>query len=218
MSGERRLVVEFRIGVPTARRLVLGLVALVLVAVPLALVAGTVPSLIQFTNGGLANADDVNRNFSDIAGAVDDNANRLSVLEDAFLTTKPCPIGWNAVENGYIKLGNAGLGTTNSLRTLSVPGHRHGAGSLAVATGGAHTHGYGDYYFRDTGNDPNYATASGDDVGERVETARTTDSGGAHVHTLTGQVGNVGGANGDSAIALTGELEHVLLRLCLKAP
>ena len=51
---------------------------------------------------------------------------------------------------------------------------------------GAHTHSYGDYYYYDSGNQANYATGSGDDVGERREANRTTGSDGSHSHSVTG--------------------------------
>jgi hypothetical protein len=54
---------------------------LVLAAVPVAVYAGAVPLLVQFVNGQIADADEVNANFAAVSTAVDDNDSRLGVLE-----------------------------------------------------------------------------------------------------------------------------------------
>jgi hypothetical protein len=53
------------------------LLALGLFAVPFTLAAATVGSLASFTNGTVADADQVNANFEALRAAVDDNANQL---------------------------------------------------------------------------------------------------------------------------------------------
>jgi hypothetical protein len=59
---------------------VLGVAAL---AVPSALFAGAVGSLVTFSNGTVADANDVNANFAAVQTAVDDNDTRLTAVEGA---------------------------------------------------------------------------------------------------------------------------------------
>ena len=154
----------------------------------------------------MANAAEVNENFVLAAAALDDFEARVSGLEAAtqmFLTMDACPTSHNAVEDGYIKLGATGLTTTASLRTLSNPGHGHShslqntqyAGHPAAAGG-------------QIGNAPPYPTLSASPVG--------IDSEGAHSHTITGSVGSAGVA-GDTPQDITGDLEHITLRLCVRS-
>ena len=64
------------------RRTGLGLaVQLVLLAMPLAMASGTVTLPNAFTNGTVADANEVNANFAAVKAAVDQNENRLAVLE-----------------------------------------------------------------------------------------------------------------------------------------
>ncbi len=137
-----------------------------------------------------------NNGFAD---AVEVNA-RLTALEAMFLTTDACPAGYNAVEDGYIKLGSTGLTTTASSRTLSNPGHGH-SHSLQNAPyagfQGAGTLGPG---------------GDGDDLSLNFPLR----SNAAHNHTITGSVGAAGVA-GDTPQDITGDLEHITLRLCVRS-
>jgi hypothetical protein len=134
----------------------------------------------------------------------------------SFLSLSACPAGFSAIESGYLKLSGT-PDVTLSPRTLATPGHFHAPGTLATDSGGGHTHGYLDAHYLDSGNDPSYATGTGDDVGQLVSDSRTTASAGAHTHALSGAVGAVAsGVDGDTAIAATGDLEHVSLRLCVR--
>ncbi len=134
----------------------------------------------------------------------------------AFLTTGTCPSGYTALEGGqYLRLGAPSL--TPVARTLVTPAHRHeDFGGLVLSTTGAHTHTYGDLYWHDFGNVPEYGTPDGDGNGERPEAPRTTGSAGLHTHTASGRIGPAAGAVGDSNIAITGELQHITLRLCVR--
>jgi hypothetical protein len=133
----------------------------------------------------------------------------------AFLTTTTCPAGYTAYQGGeYLRLGPPSL--TPVARTLAAPAHQHQDLSGLSITGGAHTHAYNDYYWFDSGNTDDYGTPSGDGSGERRDDTRTTGTGGAHTHTPTGRVGPAAGVSGDSPIAITGELQHITLRLCVK--
>ena len=196
---------------PLAAVLLLGLVA-----VPIAVWA-TVTLPYSFSNGSVADADEVNANFSALAAAVEANQARLDEIGQMFLTTNACPAGYTAVEDGYVRLGASGLTIVPQARTLAVPGHHHSAGTLATATAGAHVHTYGDWHYFDQGGpDPDYATPTGDDTGYRRDLYRNTYPSGDHTHTITGSAGNTAGPDGDADLAVTGELEHVLLRLCVR--
>ncbi|MGH0031026.1 MAG: hypothetical protein ACQGVC_14625 [Myxococcota bacterium] len=201
----------------TRRRAVRPLAALLLVsglAVPIAVYA-TVTLPYTFSNGSVADADEVNANFAALVAAVEANQDRLDEIGQMFLTTDACPAGHTAVEDGYIRLGGAGLTIVPTARTLATPGHQHAVGSLSVDVDGSHTHTFNDYHYRDTGFDPNYATPTGDDTGIRSSTLHSTNSSPAHSHGLSGSVGT-GAASGDADLTATGQLEHVLLRLCAK--
>lgn len=134
----------------------------------------------------------------------------------AFLTTSTCPSGYTAHEGGqYLRLGAPSL--TPVARTLVTPAHRHeDFAGLVLSTTGSHTHSYGDYYWRDTGDVAAYSTPSGDSSGERVEDTRTTVPAGLHTHSASGRIGPAAGALGDGNIAITGELQHITLRLCVR--
>ena len=186
-----------------------------LVVVPIAAWAAiTLPH--SFSNGTVADADEVNANFAALAAAVEANEARLAEIDQMFLTTNACPVGYTAVEDGYIRLGAASLTVVPQPRTLASPGHFHSVGSLDTENESNHRHNYYDYYYEDTGFNPLYATSSGDDVGVRRNVIRQSNAGTPHKHAVTGQAGNTAGSDGDAAISATGELEHVLLRLCVK--
>jgi hypothetical protein len=187
---------------------------LALVAVPIAVWA-TVTLPHTFSNGTVADADEVNANFAALVAAVEANQARLDEIGQMFLTTSACPAGHTAVEDGYIRLGGSGLTLATQPRTLASPGHGHSAGTLTTALDGSHAHTYGDWHYEDTGFHPNYATPTGDDVGIRRDITRQTQNSPPHTHTVTGEAGNAGGPDGDADVAATGQLEHVLLRLCV---
>lgn len=135
----------------------------------------------------------------------------------SFLTVEPCPSGFTAFESGYVKLSDT-PSLTPAPRSLVAPSHYHGLGNLTVQSAGNHSHSYGDYHYHDTGLQPSYATAGGDDVGQRINTGRTTSNSGAHTHPLGGTVGASGtGVDGDVDQPVAGDLEHVALRLCVKS-
>jgi hypothetical protein len=65
------------------RTFVAGLVAGTFLAVPAVLFAANVGSLISFSNGTVADADEVNANFDALRNAVNDNDGRIGTLESA---------------------------------------------------------------------------------------------------------------------------------------
>ena len=162
----------------------------------------------SFANGEVADAAEVNENFVLAAAALDDFEARVFALEAAtrmFLTTDACPAGCNAVEDGYIKLGATGLTTTASSRTLSNPGHGH-SHSLQNAPYGGHSGLNSD----DFTNPHNPVDMPFTDL------FHTPTSLGEHNHTITGSVGAAGVA-GDTPQTITGDLEHISLRLCVRS-
>ena len=54
---------------------------LVLLAIPLAVAAGTLAVPNTFTNGTVADADEVNANFGSVKAAVDDNDSRITAAQ-----------------------------------------------------------------------------------------------------------------------------------------
>lgn len=185
--------------------------SLVLVLLPIVplLMAPHYTNWYGFANGGVADADQVNHNFIQAAAALDDFEVRVSALESQnaipqaatqmFLTTDACPAGYNAVENGYIKLGATGLTTDASQRTLANPGHGH-SHSLQSDQYPGHNNG----------------TGFGPGVSRRdISTNDPANPMGAHSHTITGTIGS-GPVSGDTPQAITGDLEHITLRLCVR--
>ena len=71
------------------RRVRLMLALGLLAVAPTASHSGPVAGLTIFVNGELADADEVNANFTIVQAAVDDNHTRISVLEN--LTDASCP-------------------------------------------------------------------------------------------------------------------------------
>ena len=67
------------------------LLALALAIPPLAVYAAQVIGLTTFVNGTVADADEVNANFTAVATAVNDNDGRISTLENLLGAT--CPPG-----------------------------------------------------------------------------------------------------------------------------
>jgi hypothetical protein len=132
-----------------------------------------------------------------------------------FLTTGNCPTGYTSYTGGqYIRLGTPSL--TPVARTLVSPAHRHEELTGLVVNGGAHFHSYNDYYWRDINTSGDYGTPDGDGSGDRVQDSRNTSTDGAHTHAVSGRVGPLSGALGDSNVAITGELQHITLRLCVR--
>lgn len=61
---------------------------MLLAAIPVALVAGTLTIPNAFSNGTLADASAVNANFTAVKGAVDDNATRVAAIESTAAASK----------------------------------------------------------------------------------------------------------------------------------
>ena len=64
---------------------------LMLALVPVAVYAGAITGLNTFVKGEVADADQVNENFSALQAAVDDNNGRITTIEG--LMTQSCPAG-----------------------------------------------------------------------------------------------------------------------------
>ena len=156
----------------------------------------------------------MNANFAAVETAVNDNDARLAQLEQnlsqidqMFLTTNACPSGYVAVTDGYIKLGATGLTTSVLPRTLSLPGHSHGH-TLQTDTYGGHD---GQPFFQEIdGANP----GGGLDVYE----AEILDNDiGSHLHNVSGNIGSGPSGDGDISLVGAGELERVVLRLCVRS-
>lgn len=100
-----------------------------------------------------------------------------------------------------------GAGT---LSASSAGSHQHSSGTLSTNTTGAHTHGYKDYSFSDS---TPYAVESGTQLGYDIrELSRTTESNGAHSHTISGSVASAGDHSHtiSGSIASAGDHSHSL--------
>lgn len=82
---------------------------------------------------------------------------------------------------------------TNAFTLLAthLPAHTHAFGSLSAVSAGAHTHSY------DKPDDAGSGTKTG---GTNTVAAGTTDSQGAHTHTMTGSTGSIGSGTGHSHV------------------
>lgn len=85
------------------------------------------------------------------------------------------PIGWDLCDgsDGTPDLRDrfvVGAGGTY------IPGETGGLDEVTLTTAQmpAHSHSYNDYYWHDSGNVASYSTPTGDDVGQRLQTVRTT--------------------------------------------
>ena len=75
------------------RRPAVGLMlSLVLLAIPMAVAAGTLAVPNTFVNGTMADADEVNANFDAVEAAVNNNATPPGAV--IFFATETCPTGW----------------------------------------------------------------------------------------------------------------------------
>ncbi len=186
---------------PKSRRAVAALgLLLALTPSPVAEAQGVDSILLtSFSNGSVADADEVNANFAALVAAVQE----LQAATQMFLTMDACPAGYDSVEDGYIKLGSTGLTTTASSRTLVNPAHTH---SHSLQTDTYAGHGALDFPVPHAPQSP----VTGGNLGYDPEIGE-----GAHSHNITGTVGS-GSVSGDTAQAITGDLEHITLRLCVR--
>ena len=108
------------------RRPALGLsLMLVLVAIPLAVVAGTVTQPHTFTNGTVADADEVNENFTAVKTAVDDNDAR---------TTSAQSTADSAASTAATAQSTATTASTNATAASSAAAAAQGTADTAQST------------------------------------------------------------------------------------
>lgn len=93
----------------------------------------------------------------------------------------------NASSRSSRNSGNSG-NNVGSYQGDEVEEHDH---NVSLNSDGSHSHSFSDYHYKDTGDDNNYATGSGDDVGIRGTTTHNTASAGSHTHSVNES--NVGG-------------------------
>lgn len=157
-----------------------------------------------------------------------------------YLSTVACQPGYTAKESGYMKLGNQSAIDSNNLtptsRNLATPGHYHsegGAGAGLTANNSTtgllnHRHGDGSYvsnmyhgnFYEGPNTNPYYDLM----YYQNTPTGTKDVSGWSsftdlrnHTHPISGTVGKVtGGENGDIGIIPVGDMEHIVLRLCVK--
>lgn len=104
--------------------------------------------------------------------------------------------------NGYLltsrAIGSSGGAETHTLLVGNLPAHNHTFTATAQSAG-AHTHGYKDIYHSENGGSvkpggsQNFkGSGDTDDDNEGYEFSRTTDSDGAHTHTVSGTTDSTG--------------------------
>lgn len=108
------------------------------------------------------------------------------------------PVGINTADGNFNTVEKTGGASTVALSAAQMPAHTHGAGTLAAASAGAHTH-----------NLQNQKAAWGvDGAGNRVMvdatsgytalTNKATASAGAHTHTISGATASTGSGSAHS--------------------
>ena len=108
------------------------------------------------------------------------------------------PVGINTADGNFNTVEKTGGAATVALSAAQMPAHTHGAGTLAAASAGAHTH-----------NLKNQKAAWGvDGAGNRVIvdatsgytalTNKATASAGAHTHTISGSTASTGSGSAHS--------------------
>ncbi|QYK01486.1 phage baseplate protein [Shewanella psychrotolerans] len=94
----------------------------------------------------------------------------------AYFDLASCPEGWQAYDKGR---GRFPLAVNNQDNDLSVRKLNTIGGTekhkLTIQELPKHTHVYDDWYYYDSGNEPEYATGEGDDVGMRQHQKRRTE-------------------------------------------
>lgn len=121
-----------------------------------------------------------------------------SIYMNATVATNPGTLlgfgTWTAFGAGRILLGDGGgftAGNTGGSADAIVPSHNHASGTLATDSQGAHQHTTG------TGRSANYAGGtvgyySGLHAGAAGTALSTTNSAGAHVHSVSGDTATTG--------------------------
>ena len=118
-------------------------------------------------------------------------------------TTFNIPNLVNKTVRGSNSLGKTGGSDTVTLSTANMPAHTHGAGSLSIASSGAHAH-----VFTTTNNlGGNYVCRGGGTNTANI----TATSGGAHTHTVSGSTASTGSG---SAVTVTNP--YVMLHYIIK--
>ena len=123
-------------------------------------------------------------------------------------TTFNIPNLVNKTVRGSNSLGKTGGSDTVTLSTANLPAHTHGAGSLAAASAGAHTHTV------PAGRNAGSVTYCYDDGGKMMKhqsTTPATGEAGAHTHTISGSTASVGSG---SAVTITNP--YVMLHYIIK--
>ena len=120
-------------------------------------------------------------------------------------TTFNIPNLVNKTVRGSNSLGKTGGADTVTLSTANMPAHTHGVGTLATNNTGAHTHN-----IRTEGTDShgNNSVAGGF---YNPDMTRSTESAGAHTHTISGSTASVGSG---SAVTITNP--YVMLHYIIK--
>lgn len=102
------------------------------------------------------------------------------------------PVGVNTSDTNFSTVEKTGGASTVTLTTTQIPSHTHAKGTLATASGGAHTHNI-------QNQKTNWGTGSGNYAiidatsGYTAVTNKATTSAGSHSHTISGSTAATGG-------------------------
>ena len=102
------------------------------------------------------------------------------------------PVGINTSDSNFNKAEKTGGASTVALTTAQMPSHTHAKGTLAAASAGAHTHNLQNQkapWGLDGGGNRCLVDATS---GYTAVTNKTTTSGGAHTHTISGSTAAAG--------------------------
>lgn len=124
---------------------------------------------------------------------VPDLRGRMIIAQDNLGGTSANRVAASAAD----QTGGTGGSENVTLSTAQMPAHTHGDGSLAAASGGAHTHGFNPNTYPTQSGQPNRGMTV-QDAAASSPTQYVTDSGGAHTHDVTGSTGSAGSGSSHS--------------------
>ncbi|KIO37079.1 phage baseplate protein [Shewanella sp. cp20] len=114
--------------------------------------------------------------LSALSKQIADKGSIIPAKTVAYFDLANCPEGWQLYNQG---IGRFTLAMNNQENELSVRKLKATGGEekhkLTLAELPKHTHVYDDWYYYDSGDEPEYATGEGDDVGMRQHQKRRTE-------------------------------------------
>ncbi|WP_394204265.1 hypothetical protein [Shewanella waksmanii] len=124
----------------------------------------------------------INQRLDSLIADINNSATIVPRNLVAYFDLDKCPQGWQPFTSGYGRFTIATNDGNNELLAHSL-GKTGGTEKhkLTKSEMPRHTHVYYDWYFLDMGNEPEFSTGEGDDVGMRKNKARRTEPTGESV-------------------------------------